>query len=184
MLKKRSTIIWTSLGLVFFVLLFIFSSQIISVFQKPASRGSDRLNKIESLTDQPIHWIVRDIYGKTVEISKGKTLVINLWATWCAPCIEELPSLSRLAEKMNQKGLVVALTTEPLEKVKRFVKTSFPDLSSHLKIVSVTKEERNRFFPPDNLPVTYLFNQKGLLMRKVVGARDWNTFPIPKKNKP
>ncbi|MCY4512944.1 MAG: TlpA disulfide reductase family protein [Bdellovibrionales bacterium] len=184
MLKKRPIIIWTSLSFAFFVLLFIFSSQIISIFQKPTSKKSYRLNKIESLTEQPIHWIVRDIYGKTVEISKGKNLVINLWATWCAPCIEELPSLSLLAEKMNQKGLVVALTTEPLEKVKRFVKTSFPDLSSHLKVVSVTEEERSQFFPADNLPVTYLFNQKGLLMDKVVGARDWNTFQIPEKHKP
>ena len=76
----------------------------------------------------------------------------------------------------------MAITTEPLEKARRFIKTSFPDLSSHLKIVSVTKEERSRFFPPDNLPVTYIFNQEGLLVEKVVGARDWRAFKIPEKD--
>ena len=174
MLKKRRIIA--------FVVIFLIVSPLIitQFFIKSSSDSARRLNKIVSLTEQPINWTVRDIEGKTLVI-KGtdQKLVVNLWATWCPPCIEELPSLSDLAEKLGPKGLVVALSTEPLEKVKRFIETSFPDLSPHLKIVSVAAEEQSRFFPLDNLPVTYLFNQKGLLIKKVIGAKDWRTFPLP-----
>ena len=166
------------------VIFFVVSPLIITqFFTKSSSESAHRLNKIVSLTEQPINWTVRDIEGKTVVIQGvDQNLVVNLWATWCSPCIEELPSLSDLAEKLGQEGLVVALSTEPLDKIQRFIKTSFPDLSSHLKIVSVTEEERSRFFPADNLPVTYLFNQKGLLIKKVIGAKDWRAFPLPGKN--
>ena len=144
-----------------------------------SSSHSHRLNQIESLTQEPIHWVVRDIYGKKVMISgteNFKGMAVNLWATWCPPCIEELVSLSDLAERSGPGSLVVAVTTEPLETVQRFIKTSFPDLSARFKIVSVSPEEQRRFFPADSLPVTYLFNKNGLLVRKVVGARDWGSF--------
>ena len=180
MLKKLFT--WRmGLGFVFFILfsLALLYSSTTHLFKKSSSGSTHRLNKIISLTEQPIHWTVQDIEGKTVVIKGvGQSLVVNLWATWCPPCIEELPSLSDLAEKLGQNGLVVALSTEPLDKVQRFIKTSFPDLSSYLKIVSVTEEERNRVFPADSLPVTYLFNQKGLLVKKVIGAKDWRTFSL------
>ena len=182
MFKKRQVIVISViLGLVCVCIFSFFNlpPSITHLFKKPSSESAQRLNKIVSLTEQPIHWTVRDIEGKTVVIKGGfKNLVVNLWATWCPPCIEELPSLSDLAEKLGREGLVVALSTEPLDKVQQFIQTSFPDLSPHLKIVSVTAAERNRFFPADNLPVTYLFNQKGLLMEKVVGAKDWRVFPI------
>ena len=180
--KKKQIIVGSViLGQVFVLIAFFnLPPSITHFFKKPSSESTHRLNKIVSLTEQPIHWTVKDIEGKTVVIKGGfKSLVINLWATWCPPCIEELPSLSDLAEKLGQEGLVVALSTEPLDKVKRFIQTSFPDLSPHLRIVSVTEKERSRFFPADNLPVTYLFNQKGLLMEKVVGAKDWRVFPLP-----
>ena len=182
MLKKKQIIIWVgvSAGFIFVLSFFISPSSLTQIFKKPSFESTHRLNKIESLTEHPINWAVQDINGKTVVIKEGyKSLVINLWATWCPPCIEELPSLSDLAEKLGRNGLVVAVSTEPLKKVKKFIKTSFPDLSPRLKIVSLTKEERNRFFPPDSLPVTYLFNQKGLLVEKVIGAKDWRTFPVP-----
>ena len=182
MLKKKQIVIWigVSSGFIFILSFFISPVSITQLFKKSSSESTRRLNKIESLTEHPIYWTVQDIAGKTVVIKKGyKSLVINLWATWCPPCIEELPSLSDLAEKMGSEGLVVALTTEPLKKVQKFIKTSFPDLNPHLRIVSLTKEEQSRFFPPDNLPVTYLFNQKGLLVEKVIGAKDWRTFQVP-----
>lgn len=52
---------------------------------------------------------LRDLAGQTVRLSdfKGKVVVVNFWATWCAPCIEEMPSLQRLREKLSLAGLEV-----------------------------------------------------------------------------
>ena len=102
-----------------------------------------------------------------------KSLVINLWATWCAPCIEELMSLSHLADKAKDHALVLAVSNESPKTLSRFMKRSFPDLKDSLKIVSLRKEIQNQYFPEDPLPVTYIFNKQGRLSLKISGARDW-----------
>ena len=178
MTKQKQNVFWGVA--VFFFAVFFFAPPFLKDWFQPPTESAGRLNKTANLSQTPIDWTVRDINGNSVEIKKGKTpLVINLWATWCAPCIEELPSLSALADREGREGLVVAVTTESLEKVRRFVKSAFPDLSLHLKIVSVSRREQNQFFPADNLPVTYLFDRNGLLVRKVTGARDWISYPLP-----
>lgn len=140
------------------------------------SLKSDRQSLMETLRKHPIDLILKDIKGKLWNLrcyQDKKNLIINLWATWCAPCIEELLSLSLMAEKTKDHALVLAISTESKEVLTRFIKRSFPDLKGNLKIVSLKKEVLNRYFPEDPLPVTYVFNKQGKLSVKISGARDW-----------
>lgn len=162
------------------------SSQKISMLKSPC-RGliqnlknhdsqKQRLNLLTHLMENPIDMVVQDIRGEVIDLYcyRGrKKVLINLWATWCAPCIEELPSLSLLSQKFSQNLLVLAITTEPAERVHAFLQKAFSDLSPNLKIVNINLKLKNRYFPEDSLPVTYIFDQKGRLENKVIGSQDW-----------
>ena len=141
------------------------------------SSSPQRIQQLTKLMDTPIDWIFKDIQGYVIDLyclREEKALVINFWATWCPPCIEELPSLSRLAKNNKDEIFVVAISTEPKETIKNFLNQSFSDLSPHLKIVQVSMEEKSKHFPEDSLPATYIFDQKGLLKSKELGARNWS----------
>lgn len=141
------------------------------------SASENRIQKLERLMNKPIDWVLRDINGNVIDLYcfRGKKIVIlNLWASWCPPCIQELPSLSRLAEKHHKQIAVIAVSSESKDTVKNFLKQAFSDLSPHFKIAHADKEDKLKYFPEDQLPVTYIFNRKGLLKVKEQGARDWS----------
>lgn len=136
-----------------------------------------RIQQITKLMDAPIDWIFKDIHGNVIDLyclRERKTFVINFWATWCPPCIEELPSLSRLADNNQDEIFVVAISTESIKTITDFLTQSFSDLSPHLKIVRVEEENKLKYFPKDSLPATYIFNRKGFLKFKELGPRDWS----------
>ena len=133
--------------------------------------------QLVKLMDTPIDWFFKDIHNDIIDLYcfRGKKIVIiNFWATWCPPCIEELPSLSRLAENNKDEIFVVAVSSEPIEIIKNFLNQSFSDLSPYLKIAQVSIEDKSQYFPKDTLPATYIFDKKGLLKVKELGSRDWS----------
>ena len=160
----------SALVLLFFVFAF---------FKQASPNHGSRLDKIQALSQKPISWTVKDIFGEKLHIQaqKGrKYIFINLWATWCAPCIEELPALSFLAETNKDTIMVVAVSSESKKEQIDFVKNSFKGLSPYLKFIFLNSEEKNRIFPEDMLPVTYIFNEKGLLFKKEIGVKDWRAL--------
>ncbi len=80
----------------------------------------DRSRKGSELPD----FTLRDASGKTVELAsfKGRPLLINLWATWCAPCVAELPMLNQLAKEREgqMKVLTISQDLPPADKVAQF----------------------------------------------------------------
>ena len=106
-----------------------------------------------------------------LETYRGKVLVLNLWATWCPPCVEETPSLEQFAQKMREDGvMVVSLSVdEDLSALKEFMKNYHisypvgrdPDRSLSARLGTV------------QFPETYIFDRRGKLADKVIGATDW-----------
>ena len=107
---------------------------------------------------------------------KGRPLIVNLWATWCAPCVKEMPSLARMAAAFKDQGLAVVAISE--DRGGKFVVDPF--LKEHQvqgvpiyldKTMSIMKA----FKPNSVLPMTLLIDAQGNDVGRVYGDRDWDT---------
>jgi thiol-disulfide isomerase/thioredoxin len=102
---------------------------------------------------------------------KGKTVVVNFWATWCEPCREEMPSLERLKARLPEKAFqVVAVNVgESPERVARFtreVPVSFPILFDR-------QRETARSWQVRGYPTSYVLGPDGRIRYYFVGELDW-----------
>jgi peroxiredoxin len=104
---------------------------------------------------------------------RGKLVLLNFWATWCAPCLHEMPSMERLYQTFKQTEfalLAVSMDRQGEGVARPFVenlKLTFPVLLDSTLEVS-------RQYSVRGLPTSYLIDPDGLLIGVVVGARDWH----------
>lgn len=111
----------------------------------------------------------------TLQDFAGKPLLVNLWATWCAPCIAEMPTLDAVAKAYGAKGLAVLTISQDSqgESVVKpfFAKHALPHLKSFI-------DPENQFgfhYATGMLPTTVLYDREGKEMLRVIGAMDWNS---------
>jgi peroxiredoxin len=101
----------------------------------------------------------------------GKLLVLNFWATWCAPCVEEMPALDELQRRFAGKGLVVlgVSVDENANEYKGFLAKN--------RISFLTARQGSRKVSADygtfKYPETYLIDQSGVVIKKVIGKENW-----------
>lgn len=117
---------------------------------------------------------LRDAAGNQVELSsfKGKPLLINLWATWCAPCVAELPMLNQLAKEREgqMKVLTISQDLPPADKVAQFLKARGADrLEPWLDLDG----ELTVQYKLTVLPTTIYYDSQGREVWRFVGGHDW-----------
>ena len=102
---------------------------------------------------------------------RGQVVVLNFWATWCAPCVEEIPSLVEMQRRMKAKGVtVVAVSVDVDEKAyQQFVK----DHNVNLITVRDPSGKSNQLYGTFKFPETYIIDRNGVMRRKFIGAVDW-----------
>ncbi len=117
----------------------------------------------------------KDPDGNEVSLSDfiGKPVLVNIWATWCAPCVVEMPMLDELAarEKDRLKVLVVSQDIQGAEKVDPFfAKADFNELEAY------TDQENGLSFGFGSglMPTTVLYDASGKEVWRVIGAMDWD----------
>ena len=106
---------------------------------------------------------------------RGKVVLLNLWATWCAPCVRELPALDRLQSILGRQDFeVVALSIDDggIEVPASFAKRLG---LSHLKIYLDFTGTTAEAFPLYGLPISYLIDREGIMAGYIVGAVDWDS---------
>tara|TARA_B110001452_G_scaffold115724_1_gene95990 strand:- start:142 stop:657 length:516 start_codon:yes stop_codon:yes gene_type:complete len=120
--------------------------------------------------------IFRDINQKNVDLDdfKGKLILINFWATWCAPCKEEMPSLDNLQSNNNLSNLKIFpinISQEDLSKSKLFFqKLNIQNLDIYMDApVTLAKK-----FSLRGVPTTILFNKQGNEFARIIGSIDFN----------
>jgi thiol-disulfide isomerase/thioredoxin len=105
----------------------------------------------------------------------GKPMLVNLWATWCAPCVAEMPTLDAVAKNYGAKGLAV-LTISQDSQGESAVKAFFQKHElPHLKGWIDPENQFGFHYATGMLPTTVLYDAQGKEMARVVGALDWNS---------
>ncbi|MDR1888827.1 MAG: TlpA family protein disulfide reductase [Zoogloeaceae bacterium] len=116
-----------------------------------------------------------DEQGKKIAIRqwKGRVLVVNFWATWCAPCKAEIPEFSRLHTAWQKKGVqFVGIAIDKRENVQVFVdeiKVSYPQLIDNGKMMQSLRALGNDM---QGLPFTLLIDKKGELLARHLGSME------------
>ena len=119
---------------------------------------------------------LRNLNGNLEGLSefKDQVVVLNFWATWCAPCLEEMPAFETLYRRYRSQGLTViavSLDKGDTSKVEKFVdehSLTFPVL---LDLDGIAE----RIYPSFTIPFTYVIDKKGRIAARVDGAKNWSS---------
>ncbi len=146
----------------------------------PSSDAPDSGSESITLTNDNLLESIKlaDLEGNPIDLKsyQGKTVFLNFWATWCKPCIQEMPSIERAQQALEAENFVFLLASDETSKrIKRFqnlqdfnlnfvkLNTPFPDLGIY------------------SIPTTMVIDPQGKIMMNQVGAMEWDTPEILEK---
>ncbi|MGO9863922.1 MAG: peroxiredoxin family protein [Terriglobales bacterium] len=104
---------------------------------------------------------------------RGQVVVLNFWATWCPPCIEETPSLVRMQARLKDKGVVVVAVSidEDETAYHKFLK----DYGVNMVTVRDAARKASSLYGTFGWPETYVIDRSGVIRRKFIGPVDWTS---------
>lgn len=111
-----------------------------------------------------------DLKGQSINLNNysGKTIFINFWATWCRPCIEEMPSILNAQNILRNENIIFLLaSSESLEEIEAFKNACTYKLN-------FTRIENSEELGIQSLPATFIFNAGGKLVFSETGLRKWD----------
>ncbi|MBZ5629906.1 MAG: TlpA family protein disulfide reductase [Acidobacteriia bacterium] len=102
---------------------------------------------------------------------KGKVVVLNFWATWCPPCVEEMPSLVQMQSRLKDQGVTVLAVSLDVDEnaYNKFLK----DHNVELLAVRDPNQKSNALYGTFKFPETYIIDRQGVVRRKFIGPVDW-----------
>lgn len=101
---------------------------------------------------------------------RGRVVLLNFWATWCPPCVEEMPSLLKLHHDMPNLVILAVSIDDDADAYRRFLTTHHVDLIT----IRDPSESAPKLFHTDMWPETYLIDRQGIIRSKFIGAQDWS----------
>jgi thiol-disulfide isomerase/thioredoxin len=116
---------------------------------------------------------LQPLFGKARKLSdfRGKPLIINVWASWCGPCRDEMGSLERLSRRYGEQLAVIGISTDDYpERARAFLQksgTTFANFIDHQLVLE-------NMLGADRLPLTLLVDAQGRILSKHYGAREWD----------
>ena len=112
---------------------------------------------------------------RTLGDFEGKIVLLNIWATWCAPCREEMPTLDRLQERLGGKDFqVLALSVDP--DGTQLVRDFYTEIGiRHLELYIDERAQANRDLGAYGLPATLLLDRQGRELGRKLGAAEWDS---------
>ncbi|MFV8271313.1 TlpA family protein disulfide reductase [Flavobacterium sp. GT2N3] len=123
-------------------------------------------------------WQLIDNNGKVVYLEefKGKIIFINFWATWCPPCIAEMPGMQKLYSDYQDKIVFLFVTTDSFEKANAFLIKENLNLPIFQSVSNPPLEMES-----STIPATYLIDQETNVVLEKIGAADWNSDSFRRK---
>jgi thiol-disulfide isomerase/thioredoxin len=138
----------------------------------PSDAGAPVLEGTALVNPADYDWSLYDLEGRAVSFGRyrGKTVFLNIWATWCPPCVAELPSIVKLAGNPRLKDVAfvcVAIDDDP-ETVRRYVQgKDWPMTVLHAAALPPA-------FTIEGPPTTFLIAPDGRIAARVAGGADWD----------
>jgi cytochrome c biogenesis protein CcmG, thiol:disulfide interchange protein DsbE len=125
--------------------------------------------------DKAPDFSIRAVNGRTVSAKDfgGKLLILNFWATWCQPCVQEVPSLDTLQRELGPKGLVVlGVSVDKDQKAYRDFLARF-----HVSYLTGLDPDQaiNTKYGTVQFPESYLIDTNGKVVEKIVGEANWSS---------
>src|SRR5215831_16463412 len=120
-----------------------------------------------------------DSSGHTIELSdlRGKPVIVNLWATWCEPCLREMPSLERLQSRLGERIAVLAVSED--RGANKAVEPFIAKLGlKSVKVYIDPKSEAGHAFAVRGLPTSFVIDRDGDVLGRVEGAAEWDSPKI------
>ena len=165
-------------SMILFLSLFAFASA--SAHSKKANLTDEDRKLLTSLRiTPPSIWIkAHDFAGELIDGSiinlkdyHHRFVLLNFWATWCVPCLKEMPDLEKAYQQMGSKKLIVLAVGmgEDKSSISRFAEKhefTFP-------MIADSTLEIARLYGVENIPITYLINPEGIIIGRALGIRDW-----------
>jgi peroxiredoxin len=102
---------------------------------------------------------------------RGKVVLLNFWATWCEPCLEELPSLLELHHDQPNLAILAVSIDEDPDAYSRFLVRRHVDLAT----VRDPGQAAAKLYHSEAWPETYVIDRQGFIRRKFIGAQDWSS---------
>jgi cytochrome c biogenesis protein CcmG, thiol:disulfide interchange protein DsbE len=125
-----------------------------------------------------------DLEGQPVQLADlaGEVVLLNVWATWCGPCREEMPSMQELHESFADEGLRVVAVSIDAETGQRLLGMPGGDVRGFVREHGLTFDiwrdpagDIQRTYRTTGVPESFLIDREGRIIKKVIGATDWNS---------
>ena len=166
-------------------LLITFSSSFAEEKKIPLNASERKL--LEQLRiEVPSHYIeAHDFEGEMASGKKasladfsGKFLILNFWATWCSPCLKEMPDLDQVYQSLGPEKLTVLAVSmgESRERVRKFLKKR----NYNFPVMTDPEMEITRLYGVRNIPITYLVDPSGVIIGRALGPREWSKPKLPR----
>lgn len=126
-----------------------------------------------ALTDYD--WQLVDENGRSYNFNdaKGKVVLINFWATWCPPCIAEMPSMEKLYQDYKDDMVFLFVSNETQEIISKFKQKNDYEFVVHASIT-----QNPKLLEASSIPRTFVLDQKGHIVIDKTGAADWNSKSV------
>ncbi|MGX1023377.1 TlpA disulfide reductase family protein [Flavobacterium sp. CS20] len=173
-LKKQ----WSNIFFFAVVLLFIIPSSRIFIQSQLASLFSSSPSLIATENRERLsnyNLVLKDLDGQSVNLkqSRHKPILINFWATWCAPCLAEMPDFNELHKTFEDDVDFYFVSQESQKVLSKFISSKNYDLPVFIQQSQLPKPLNN-----DAIPSTYLIHPNGEIVAKANGTAKWNDEDI------
>ena len=154
---------------------FIVASIILIILVISGAFDISRAGKEEKIAAPDFTLMTMDNKKVSLKDFKGKYIFLNFWATWCGPCIDEMPSMERLYQKFKTRKnfamLAVSIDKAGTDAVKKFMTENKLTFS----VLLDRDSEVAGAYGVMGIPSTYLIDTQGFVINRAVGARTWDT---------
>ncbi len=169
---------WSNILFGLFIILMIIpqTRMPIQVFlQRTISFSPSEIKKEDRILLKDYNWNLINLDSEKINFtqSEGKVVLINFWATWCPPCIAEMPDLQDLNDLYKNKIDFYFVTNDDTDKISIFLKSNYYDFPVFRPL-----EKSPDILESKSLPTTYLISKSGEIIMRKVGAANWNSDKV------